>query len=228
MIYNLSFCSTVAYAVPGNFQNVNFANASSLASWYDDQAQTSWGFFQNVLAQIPCEIDPASQYSLVKNCSDCSDAYKAWLCSVLIPRCQDYTSSDPWLQPRNVLKAFPNGTTLPSSITEPAQNILYLNSSRNPLIDSTISPGPYKEILPCGDLCYDLVKSCPAAMGFSCPTPDMNAFKVSYGNRPDANQTGMITCNYPGAVYGLSEATRDASLKWYAFVVAGIAGLLMT
>ncbi|KAG9818558.1 hypothetical protein KCU77_g17340, partial [Aureobasidium melanogenum] len=38
------------------------------------------------------------------------------------------------------------------------------NSSRNPtIIVDTIAPGPYKEVLPCQDLCYSLVRSCPAA-----------------------------------------------------------------
>lgn len=213
--------------MPGNFKNVNFTSASALASWYDSQAETSWGFFQNVLAQIPCEIESSGQYSLTKTCTDCELAYKAWLCSVLIPRCEDYTSSASWLQARNIIQPFPNGSSLPSSITEPAQSVLYLNSSRNPLIDTEIQPGPYKEILPCEDLCYDLVKSCPASMGFGCPTPGMQGFDVSYGLRPNENQTGLITCNYPGAVYGLSGAMPAPSMQWYAIVVAGMVGLLM-
>jgi hypothetical protein len=77
------------------------------------------------------------------------------------------------------------------------------NASRNPLIDSQIMPGPYKEILPCQDICYTLVKSCPSTFGFGCPRGEW--LNASYGYR---NGDGDITCSYLGAAYYLSGAGR--------------------
>jgi calcium channel MID1 len=162
-----------------------------------------------VLAQIPCEIDSASQYSLARTCDDCATAYKAWLCSVMAPRCMDYTATQAYLQPRAIVQPFPNGSSLPAEATDGAAGVLYLNSSRNPNIDTTVKPGPYKELLPCEDLCYALLQSCPAAMAFACPLPGQLGFAQSYGRRPNESQVGQVTCNYPGAVYGvLSGAIR--------------------
>lgn len=207
MIFNLSFCNSVAYAVPGNPSTFN--NVTSLAKFYDDYAKSQFQFFENALAQIPCEITSSGQYSLERTCNDCRLSYKDWLCSVTIPRCMDFTSQQTWLHARNVAQSFPNSTflnetTFPSFGT--AKNALFYNSSRNPLIDEIVKPGPYKEILPCDDLCYNIVQSCPASMGFGCPVPGQMGFNHSYGLRPDGSleQRGAITCNYPGAAYNLS------------------------
>lgn len=206
MIFNLTFCDNVAYAVPGNPSNISTAE---LAAWYDNSTQAQYQYFDYALQQIPCEITATGQYSLVRTCADCAKSYKAWLCSVMIPRCMDFSSTDSWLQERNIAQAYPNGTMLDTAIVEQAQNVLYLNSSRNPNIDAYIAPGPYKEILPCQDLCYDLVQSCPAAMSFGCPVPGQLGFNHSYGLRPDGSpeQSGQITCNYPGAAYDLGTAS---------------------
>ena len=58
---------------------------------------------------------------------------------------------------------------------------VYYNTSRNPMIDSVIKPGPYKEMLPCEDICYDLVRSCPAALQFACPL-EGHGLNYSYGS----------------------------------------------
>lgn len=58
---------------------------------------------------------------------------------------------------------------------------VYFNSSRNPMIDIDIRPGPYKEMLPCEDICYDLVRSCPAALQFACPL-EGHGLNYSYGS----------------------------------------------
>jgi calcium channel MID1 len=211
----MSFCKSAAYAVPGNPNT--FPAVTNLAAFYDNYAKSQYRFFQNALAQIPCEIESTSQYSLARTCDDCAAAYKDWLCSVLIPRCKDHSSTKSWLHERNLVQAYPNGTMLPDSIVQAARNVMYLNSSRNPNIDDVVKPGPYKEVLPCDYLCYNLVQSCPAAMGFSCPRPGMMGFNHSYGLKPNssADQFGEITCNYPGAVYALGAGSRtEIGLMW--------------
>lgn len=201
MIFGLSFCDQVAYAVPSNSNT--FPNTTSLAAFYDNSTQAQYAFFQKALAQVPCETTPSAQFSLARNCDDCSQAYKEWLCSVSIPRCTDFSAPDSeyWLQKRNMLQAFPNGTTLPPAEQTAANLTLFESRSRNPNIDTVVQPGPYKEILPCEDLCYNIVQSCPAVFGFGCPRPGDIAFNQSYGIKADATrfpeQANQTTCNLP-------------------------------
>ncbi len=95
-----------------------------------------------------------------------------------------------------------------------------MNSSRNPLIDTNIKPGPYKEVLPCQDLCYTLVQSCPAALGFACPLQG-RGLNWSYGVR---DPKGDITCSYLGAAYFLNAAGRS-DISATMFAIAVVAGL---
>lgn len=223
MIYNLTFCNQVAYAVPSNPNT--FPTAAALSAFYDGYAQSMWSYFELVLQQVQCETTPTQMYSLVRNCTDCAAAYRSWLCSVTIPRCQDFSSTAPWLQPRAITQPFPNGTSLPSDVQAPFANSLPFNSSRNPLIDASVQPGPYKEILPCDDLCYDLVQSCPAEIGFACPLPGQYGFNTSYGRRTAADDDGAITCNYPGSAHFFSGAARGAT-SW-ALVAAAVAAAVL-
>jgi calcium channel MID1 len=104
-------------------------------------------------------------------------------------------------------------------------NLMATNSSRNPLIDQTIEPGPYKEVLPCEDLCYDLVQSCPAILGFGCPIRG-KGLELSYGKR--SNDSGIITCSYLGAAYYLSGSGRQKALEigWMALIAFTVGVLL--
>lgn len=228
MIFNLSFCTQTAYAVPGNPHN--FPNFTSLAAFYDNATQAQYQYFENVLAQIPCETTSSAQYSLARDCSDCAAAYQEWLCSVSIPRCTDFSSNLPWLQERAMGQPFPNGTYLSQDQIIFANNSVFLNASRNPNIDTFVQPGPYKEVLPCDDLCHNLVQSCSSAMSFACPRVGRIGFNASYGQMPNpafSDQIGQITCNYPGAAYDqLSGAVRTPSSHILAFVALAVMGLM--
>lgn len=173
----------------------------SLASFYDNAATQYFQFFQNSLAQIPCNTTSSAQYSLARTCDDCVSAYKDWLCAVTIPRCTDFSSDLPWLQPRSMINPFPNGTTLSAETISFANQSAALSSSRYPPIDQVVMPGPYKEILPCDDLCYGIVQSCPSSMQFGCPLPGRTGFNASYGLRSSG---GQLTCNFPGAEFDQS------------------------
>lgn len=229
MIFNLSFCSATAYAVPSN--PFTFPNMTSLAAFYDNYTQEYYDNFKKVLAQIPCDTTSSAQYSLARTCAECELAYKSWLCSVSIPRCTDYTSDQPWLVSRAMGQPFPNGTFLPSDVTNSIGS--FMNNSRNAAIDQTVVPGPYKEVLPCDDLCYDVVQSCPAAMGFGCPLPNNIGFNQSYGIRPRGEVAGdgklaQLTCNYPGAGYYLAAGSKMVpSRVWMATLVMGIGWLFL-
>lgn len=224
LMYNLSFCSEVAYAVPSNPDKYSpLDGLSNLAAVYDSYAGEMYQNFNYSLQQIPCNTTASAQYSLARNCDDCARAYKQWLCAVTIPRCEDWDNTAPYLAPRNMAQNFTNGS-VPAWIStpDPAQQILMSstasNSSRNPeIIDGVIGPGPYKEVLPCIDLCYDLVQSCPAALGFGCPEGKYQ--NMSYGVR-DQNP-GIISCSYLGAAYYLSEGY---STRVRTIVDVGVAG----
>jgi len=210
LMYNLSFCSEVAYAVPTNPDKFSpTTGLPDLAALYDSYAASMYQYFNYSLQQIPCNTTSSAQYSLVRDCDDCVRAYKQWLCAVTIPRCEDYSNTDPWLMPRNVGQPFINGSTIGQFGTDQQQqalvNAVATNSSRNPIIDQDIQPGPYKEVLPCQDLCYDLVQSCPAALGFGCPSSG-RGLEESYGTR--SSDPGNITCSYLGAAYYLSGAEK--------------------
>ncbi|SPO00699.1 related to Ca2+ channel [Cephalotrichum gorgonifer] len=193
VITDLDFCTEVEYAVPAND---NKFNTTSLAKKYDDYARTMYSNFEKAIQQIPCEAPVTSKYSLARSCDDCKIAYKNWLCTVAIPRCEDFSSNNPYALIRNAEQAFPNGTSLDESVINGiGRDKPALLHSRNAWIDEEIAPGPYKEILPCDDVCYHLVQSCPAAMGFGCPLPngDDEMFWGSYAQRKDGEQS----CSMP-------------------------------
>ncbi|PGG98997.1 calcium channel MID1 [Blastomyces parvus] len=215
LLHDLEFCSEVAYAVPSNPS----INHKDLAKIYDTHAKNLYKNFSRSLAQIPCNTSDTSLYSLARNCTDCAAAYKQWLCAVTIPRCADYSSTLPFLRPRNTAQKFPNNTVI--TMDSPLRQMVLSNSSRNPLIDEEIKPGPYKEVLPCQDLCHELVQSCPAALGFSCPTGKW--LNDSYGVK---SPNGDITCSYFGAAYFLSGGGKFAG-GGFMLVLGGVVGFWM-
>ncbi|OJD29201.1 calcium channel subunit mid1 [Diplodia corticola] len=232
VIFNLTFCDEVAYAVPSN---PNRYNLTTLVDLYDSYAANHYQNFNYSLQQIPCNTTNTAQYSLAKTCDDCAHDYKNWLCAVTIPRCEDFSATDAWLQPRNIAQPFANGTALADTQfgrdndgANPLSNAtlrdrLYANSSRNPIIDEKVQPGPYKEVLPCEDLCYSLIQSCPASFEFACPVRG-RGLERSYGNR-NGNEDGSVTCSYLGAVYyvngGASLVMGMGGLVGRSAVVAG-------
>ncbi|KAF2182709.1 hypothetical protein K469DRAFT_635989 [Zopfia rhizophila CBS 207.26] len=209
VVFDLPFCSDTAYAVPANPEKIN--NVTELALLYDRNASAYYQNFLNSLDQVACNTTGTAQYSLARNCDDCRRDYKEWLCSVLMPRCEDFSAADRWLIERNIGQPFPNGTFAYNNNTkEFKENFgdrLAYNTSRNPLIKEEIQPGPYKELLPCEDLCFDIVRSCPAQLKFGCPSG--RGRDMSYGRRDEENPKN-ITCNFPGAVMELNTARAEA------------------
>ncbi|CAO3702780.1 unnamed protein product [Rhizopus stolonifer] len=189
LVYDLPFCNQVAYSVASNPTTDRW----SLASQYDAQAQTTFEPFALSLSQFNCE---STQYSLVRNCTDCYRDYKTWLCAVTIPRCAD--TSD-----------FVQDYTIPTAPAAPALREVPINGSRNPWVDSTLSPVESTELLPCIDLCYHVVQSCPPYMQFYCPVSDLASIQYGYWqtgdtvvnntvyrfdvNRPTCNRMGLDT-----------------------------------
>lgn len=204
VVTDLEFCDEIQYAVPGNDGKFN---NTELAKVYDKQAKTVYDNFLKVMQQIQCEADRTSKYSLARTCEDCKRAYKRWLCTVSFPRCEDFLDGSRFSVLRNVNQAFPNGTLLPTEIRQELAKVPAQNASRNSFIDETIQPGPYKEIMPCEDICYQVVQSCPAMIKFNCPQPGMYGFNVTYGRR-NADNT-VVSCNFPGEARTRTSAGHD-------------------
>ncbi|KAI4609112.1 hypothetical protein J4E83_008753 [Alternaria metachromatica] len=196
VLFDLEFCDMVAYAVPSNTKFK--LNDSALAEIYETQARDYYTNFTRSLAQVACDTVSEAQYSLAVTCEDCAKTYKNWLCMVLMPRCEDWTATDPSLVPRNIKTPFANGS-VPDMIPGFNDSAAF-SQSRNPKIDTEISPGPYKELKPCEDMCFDIVRTCPAQMGFACPNgvQRMGMYGVRDEN-PD-----RLTCSFPGAVVKLN------------------------
>lgn len=175
VVYNMSFCDSLAFAVPGNASSFT---PGALSALYDKMAEDLYANFTRSIAQINCDADQVDRFSPFFTCEDCEDAYKSWLCTTTIPRCADLNDNSTWLALREV------------------------GQSRNPMIDSVIRPGAYKEILPCAELCYGMVRKCPVSLGFGCPSDPL--LRQSYGF---FSNNGTITCSYPGALYNQSRGT---------------------
>ncbi|KAF2742993.1 hypothetical protein M011DRAFT_411379 [Sporormia fimetaria CBS 119925] len=200
VIYNLPFCNNIAYAVPSSPKFAS--NSSALAKLYDDQARSYYDNFSKSLAQIPCNTTATAQYSLARTCDDCARDYKTWLCSVLMPRCESISTPDPWLQVRNLGALAPEARIPGLNVSGEERRRWATRQSRNKLIDEEVKPGPYKELLPCEDLCFDIVRSCPAMLGFQCPAEGMRGSQ--YGKRAGEGEKGRLMCNFPGAVVDLN------------------------
>lgn len=175
LVFDLEFCADVAFAVPGN---ASMFEPPELGHFYDEMARHRYTNFSRSLENVACNATDENRYSLMRNCDNCADSYKQWLCAVTIPRCTDYTLNHTFLRP---VKA---------------------GQSRNPEVNKVIRPGKYKEIMPCADLCYRIVQDCDPSFAFQCPKKG-RGLENSYGEYSD---NGDISCSYPGAVYFLSAA----------------------
>jgi calcium channel MID1 len=104
-----------------------------------------------------------------------------------------------------------------TEMNETKRERLGFNSTRNPGIDKITPLGPYKEMKPCEDLCFDIVRSCPSQLKFSCPNNP--ARDLTYGRRdPDDKE---LRCNFPGAVVKLNIQGAASSVSVELRLVIG-------
>lgn len=228
LLYNLTFCNSVAYAAPAN---PSAFNITALGSLYDNYASSLYQNFSYSLQQIPCNTTSSAQYSLARSCNDCDAAYRQWLCAVTIPRCEDFSNQASYLQPRALAYPFINQSYGALFEGDQAFEInktkSYYNHSRNPMIDAVIKPGPYKEVLPCKEMCYNLTQSCPAALQFSCPL-EGHGLNYTYGSLPPkGSPNGLVTCNIPLAGINESSGIRVKELLATSATL-GVALVVMT
>ncbi|KAF9575782.1 stretch-activated cation channel mid1 [Mortierella alpina] len=238
LITDLQFCHEVAYAVPitpqstlpgGGGGAANSTTRLDVKRFYDDFSSNLMDNFKKVLAQYDCT---RSQYSLIRNCTDCTRAYRRWLCSVSIPRCTDVEDV---VDPRNT------GYLPPSAYTDPSvvENPYLVDRSQGPVIverdtntsrgavaqlsqsNPLMNPGRYGEVLPCIDLCFDVVQSCPNFLGINCPVKNMA------GNYASMNAEGF-QCNGLGVVAVPVSGSRSLVLRGGMQPVIGVLQVVFT
>lgn len=175
LIYNMTSCPNTAFSVPGNASQFTM---NQLARLYDSYIEQYLNNFTQALSQVNCDAKPEDRFSLFSTCQDCKKAYQDWLCTVAVPRCEDWTNPAPYLRERNP------------------------GESRNEMINEVLRPGKYKEILPCYWLCNNLATYCPVTMGFRCSSGRL--LNDSYGWPSD---NGDMSCSFPGAIYHSDKAS---------------------
>lgn len=174
IIYDLDFCEGVAYSVPVS-SHINYNNTAALKQIYDSKVATLYSNFSKSLQQVACNASDENRYSPINNCTNCVKQYKTWLCAVTIPRCSTYF--------------------------EPGYSYREHGESRNEFVNEVIEPPlPYYEVMPCIDLCNEMVRDCPAQLKLACPTSSA-AIEQSYGVF-ELNLT-YDTCNLISEAYFL-------------------------
>ena len=195
----------MAYSVPANPTDT----IESIQSQYDNHAQELFRPFETAILQYNCD---STKYSLVRNCTDCYNDYKRWLCSVSIPRCADSVENK----------------TEPSNADQVALRQIDANHSRSAWIDETLSPGSYTEMLPCIDLCYQVVQSCPPFMEFACPKGDLAALQYGYWHKTllEENQDDYLNDSF--AIYGVNHPTcNPVNLEEARLVISQASSLVI-
>lgn len=146
-----AMCPGVGYASP-------LADGASfltdIPEEYSAVIADNLGAFSASLTAQACGRD---MYSYVSTCADCYDAYRDWVCRMVLPQCAD---EDP--------VPFENVTRYP---TAPVTIAREANASRNALQ----YPYGYNELLPCIAACTEVDRVCPLNLQFICPHRNFNA-----------------------------------------------------
>lgn len=169
LLYNLDFCSEVAYLAPIS-SKPELKDFEALGSAYDDHARGLYENFSKALQQVACNTTPDAIFSPVRTCDDCARLYKNWLCAVTIPRC----------------------TTFDLGMYTYREN-----ASRSDFVnDEILPPLPYYEIMPCLNVCQLIARDCPADFGFKCPRKPREVelsyfWDLGFGDIPSCNFVGI-------------------------------------
>ncbi|KAH3682137.1 hypothetical protein WICPIJ_006895 [Wickerhamomyces pijperi] len=181
LVDDMSFCSNVRYSIPQSKKFQEDGNYQDFINSYDNYARDVYNNFTLALGLDGCQLPDDQIYSPITSCQECSEAYKNWLCAVLIPRCDSTIAT-------NSTISRVERTSLRSQV----------------LSESVEVPSSYYETLPCIDLCFTIVRNCPSDFGFSCPKM-MRDIENNYGfmnaaNQNDGNGVG-VGCNFVGEMF---------------------------
>ncbi|KAL9931833.1 hypothetical protein V8E36_009383 [Tilletia maclaganii] len=194
LVSDLDFCPSVAYSIP-IAPGIETAVAIAAANL---TITPNMANFTRMINTFPCGDPYFGSYSVVSTCEDCKNAYRDWLCAVVLPRCTDPIAPElsAASQLGTELTGAPTGTNtrlLPYIVN---RNVEGSNNgttpSRRPYIDKLLRPGTYGELLPCIYTCHFVSRACPPINGWSwtCPQWDISAQR-DYGTFVDAGVDGV-------------------------------------
>ncbi|CCK72594.1 Mid1p KNAG_0K02310 [Huiozyma naganishii CBS 8797] len=173
LIYGLDFCTDVMYSVPTS--SLAAGNKTLMAETYDNIAKGVYANFSSALKLVSCDTELDARYSPLRTCEDCARSYRDWLCAVSIPRCTTRHSEYYLMRSKN--------------------------DNRNAFINEYIRPiRNYYEILPCINMCYNLVSDCPSVFGFSCPSSNKNEELLLNSYNYFIEDSWDPTCNFLGNI----------------------------
>ncbi|KAK0552203.1 stretch-activated cation channel mid1 [Tilletia horrida] len=192
LVTNLDYCPSVAYSIPISPDVPTDVAIAAANLTVTPNLQN----FTTTINTFPCGSKQFGQYSFVSTCDDCINAYRDWVCGVVLPRC-----TDPLTDPDDQSAASQNGKDLTGASTGTNTRLLpYIvnrnvngsSTSRSPIVDSVLKPGEYGELLPCIYTCHFVSRACPPINGWTwtCPDWDMTA-QQDYGTFADAGPGGI-------------------------------------
>ncbi|KAG8924981.1 stretch-activated cation channel mid1 [Tulasnella sp. 418] len=153
MVHALPYCPMVTYPVP--LQPPPFGSVydrSNLPQAISSSILKSLENLSKTLSTFPCGRD---LYSPLRTCQNCFDAYRAWLCTVSLPRCTE------------------GATTIGSDVQRP----LVSRPGSSPPRAAGFFPltADYEELQPCIEGCNLVGRDCPPFLRWQCPSPSLNA-----------------------------------------------------
>lgn len=117
-------------------------------------------------------------FSFVSSCLDCYNAYRDWLCRIVLPQCASTNSLHP-LDEAAPFKIPRNDTSRRNADISYAQD--------------------YTELLPCMSTCNQVDRACPVSLGFICPRRNFNANEsYAFFTKDNAKGDGSVETGRPG------------------------------
>lgn len=151
-----AMCPGIGYASPvADTQGGGAKYLTDIPEAYSEVIAENLESFSMSLTAQACGRD---MYSFVSTCADCYDAYRDWVCRMVLPQCAD---ADP--------APFENISSLPT-----APHVVP-RTTDSPRSAAVSYPYAYTELLPCIAACTEVDRVCPLNLQFICPHRNFNA-----------------------------------------------------
>lgn len=188
-------CPGISYAAPLSLPSPTSGNGAIITSLPNttlEILENNLASFRTSLLSQACGRDV---YSHVSTCLDCHEAYRDWLCHVLVPRCADpgAPSNDSGIfddDGQSILQAIIQRTPSPASSELGIQGVG---------MAGIVEQQGMSELAPCLSTCHAVERQCPAFLKFRCPHYSNGASR-RYGFHGDrsASGNGDWTTGWPG------------------------------
>lgn len=148
-----AMCPGVGYASPVADTQASYITA--IPEQYSRIIEDNLESFSMSLTAQACGRD---QYSFVSTCADCYDAYRDWICRMVLPQCAD-----------------PEPAPFENITEDPTAPYVMPRTTDSPRRSHVSYPYEYTELLPCIAVCTEVDRVCPLNLQFICPHRNFNA-----------------------------------------------------